>query len=313
MNQSRSSLLGDLDVEVTLDAPIGSGTWFGIGGSADILASPRTESSLIELVTRCADHSVPVRVLGGGANLLVDDGGVDGVVVQLNHEHFKQIRYTAKGDITAACVGAGVNLFDLVQETKRRGLHGVEMMAGIPGSAGGGVRMNAGGAWGQLSDCLKTISIVSLDGTHHVFDAASLGFRYRGSDLPHGIITQCTISLQEDDPITVSDRVKKIFQHKKSTQPMADHSAGCAFKNPVDPSTGRHVSAGALIDQAGLKGRSIGSATVSTQHANFIVTSTGANATDIRRLIDDVREEVLSRMGVTLEPEVVIWKRSDHT
>lgn len=312
MSPSRSSLLGDLDVEVTLDAKIGASTWFGIGGRADILASPRTESALTALVARCNDHSVPVRVLGGGANLLIDDGGVDGVVVQLNHKQFQQIRYTAKGDITAASVGAGVNLFDLVQETKRRGLHGFEMMAGIPGTAGGGVRMNAGGAWGQLSDCLKTVSMVAWDGTHHVFDAASLGFRYRGSDLPHGVITACTISLQEDDPITVGDLVKKIFQHKKSTQPMADHSAGCAFKNPIDPSTGRHVSAGALIDQAGLKGRSIGGATVSAHHANFIVTSTGASATDIRRLIDAVREEVITRMGVTLEPEVVIWKRSDH-
>jgi UDP-N-acetylmuramate dehydrogenase len=312
MSPSRSSLLGDLDVEVSLDAQIGASTWFGIGGRADILACPRTESALIELAARCRDQGVPVRVLGGGANLLVDDGGVDGVVVQLNHEHFKTIRYTANGDITSARVGAGVNLFDLVQETKRRGLHGFEMMAGIPGTAGGGVRMNAGGAWGQLSDCLKTVSMVALDGTHHVFDAETLGFRYRGSDLPHGIITECIISLQEDDPIKVSDLVKKIFRHKKSTQPMADHSAGCAFKNPVDPSTGRQMSAGALIDKAGLKGRSIGGATVSDQHANFIVTNTGASATDIRRLIDEIRDEVLSRMGVTLEPEVVIWKRNDQ-
>lgn len=311
MNPSRSSLLGDLDIDLTLNAPIGAMTWYGIGGRADMLASPRTDDALIELVTRCRANDMPVRVLGGGANLLVDDGGVEGVVIKLDHEHFRRVRYTARGDITAAAAGAGTDLFRLVQDTRRRGLHGFEMMAGIPGTAGGAVRMNAGGAWGQISDCLRTVTLLTLHGDVRTMNAADLGFRYRGSDLPTGIITECTLELREDDPIRVRDRVMEIFQHKRSTQPMADHSAGCAFRNPVDTETGRHLSAGAIIDQAGLKGMRSGGAVVSEQHANFIVTEPGASATDVRRLIDEIRSIVLDRMGVSLEPEVVVWKRSD--
>jgi UDP-N-acetylmuramate dehydrogenase len=311
VSPARSSLLGDLDVDITLDAPIGAMTWYGIGGRADLLACPRTDEALIELVRRCRSHDTPVRVLGGGANLLVDDGGVEGVVIKLDHEHFRRVRYTASGDITAAATGAGADLFRLVQDTRRRGLHGFEMMAGIPGTLGGAVRMNAGGAWGQVSDCLRTMTLLSLDGDVQTLDASDLGFRYRGSDLPSGVIMECTLTLQEDDPIRVRDRVMEIFQHKRSTQPMADHSAGCAFRNPVDGDTGRHLSAGALIDQAGMKGRRVGGAVVSEQHANFIVTEPGASATDVRRLIDQIRSLVRERMGVGLEPEVVIWKRSD--
>lgn len=311
MTPARSSLLGDLDVDITLDAPLGAMTWYGIGGRADLLACPRSDKALIDLVTRCRINDTPVRVLGGGANLLVDDGGVDGVVIKLDHEHFRRVRYTARGDITAAAMGAGADLFRLVQDTRRRGLRGFEMMAGIPGTAGGAVRMNAGGAWGQMSDALRTITLLTHDGTVQTLNSADLDFRYRGSDLPSGIIMECTLSLQEDDPIRVRERVMKIFQHKRSTQPMADHSAGCAFRNPVDRDTGRHLSAGALIDQAGLKGRRIGGAMVSDQHANFVVTEPGASASDVRRLIDDIRSLVQERMGVTMEPEIVVWKRSE--
>ena len=310
MTLSRSSLLGDLDVDVTLDAPIGAMTWYGIGGRADLLVSPRTEEAVVELVRRCHRDEVAVRVLGGGANLLVDDEGVDGVVIKLDHEHFRQVQYSASGEITAALAGAGADLFRLVQDTKRRSLRGFEIMAGIPGTIGGGVRMNAGGAWGQLSDCLQTVRHLSLDGEVRELEAASLAFRYRGSALPPGIVLSCTLELSEDDPIRVRDRVMEIFQHKQSTQPLADHSAGCAFRNPIDPSGGRHLSAGALIDSAGLKGHRVGGAVVSEHHANFIVTEPGANATHVRQLVDEVRKNVREQCGIELEPEVVMWSRS---
>ncbi len=306
MSGSRSSLLGDLDVDVSLDAPIGAMTWYGIGGRADLLVSPHTTDALVELVRRCRRDDVEVRVLGGGANLLVDDSGVGGVVVKLDAPPFRQVRYTAHGGITAACVGAGADLFRLVQDTKRRGLAGFEMMAGIPGTVGGAVRMNAGGVWGDMSGCLRTLTHLSLDGDVRVLAAADLGFRYRGSDLPAGIVLESTIELTEDDPIRVRDRVMKIFQQKGSTQPMADHSAGCTFRNPPDGA----LSAGALIDQAGLKGHAVGGASVSPHHANFIITTPGASATDVRRLMDEVRSSVRSHCGVTLQPEVVVWARN---
>jgi len=307
MSVSRSSLLGDLDVAVSLDAPIGAMTWYGIGGRADLLVSPRSVDALVELTRRCRRDSVDVRILGGGANLLVDDAGVGGVVVKLDAPGFRQVRYSASGEVSATSVGAGTDLFRLVQDTKRRGLAGLEMMAGIPGTVGGAVRMNAGGAWGDMSDCLRTVTHLSLDGEVRVFAASDLGFRYRGSELPAGIVLESTIELKEDDPIRVRDRVMEVFQHKRSTQPMADHSAGCAFRNPGQGET--TLSAGALIDQAGLKGLAVGGARVSHQHANFIVTAPGASATDVRRLIDEVRAMVHRHSGIELQPEVVVWTR----
>ncbi len=311
MTVSRSSLFGDLEVDLSLDAPIGAMTWYGIGGRADMLVSPHTEAAAIELMRRCHQEEIPVRVLGGGANLLVDDDGVGGVVMRLDHSTFRHVRYSAQCEITSAICGAGADLFRLVQDTKRRGLAGFEMMSGIPGTVGGAVKMNAGGAWGAISDCLQTVHHLSLDGTMRIFDADGLGFRYRGSDLPPGMVLQVTVALHEDDPISVSDRVKEIFLHKRSTQPMADHSAGCAFRNPICPDDQPSISAGALIDQAGLKGRKIGGAVVSDQHANFILTEPGASANDVRRLIEEVRCVVQDVHGVTLESEVVIWGRDD--
>ena len=309
---ARSSLLGDIDVDVTLDAPIGAMTWYGIGGRADMLVSPHHTDALVTLLQRCRDEDMPVRVLGGGANLLVDDAGVDGVVVRLDHEWFRDLQFNASGDVTAAQVSAGVDLFRLVQDLARRGLAGLEMMAGIPGTVGGAVRMNAGGSWGQFSDRLDTIAAVDFNGEFQTWAADDLAFRYRDSNLPPCIVTSVVLSLQEDDPITVRDRVKRIFQHKRASQPMADHSAGCAFRNPIEASTQRHISAGRLIDEAGLKGHSIGAAMVSDQHANFIVAQPGASASDIRRLIDDVRALVSQRHGIELESEVVVWQRGDR-
>jgi len=313
MTASRSSLLGGLAIDVTFDAPIGAMTWYGIGGRADTLVSPHTDDAVVELVSRCRAQDVPVRILGGGANLLVDDSGVDGIVLRLDNEHFRRVHYSAGSAIGAARAGAGADLFRLVQDTKRRGLAGFEMMAGIPGTIGGAIRMNAGGTWGAISDRLRTITHVSLDGVVRHLQAEEMGFRYRRSDVPPGVILECTLSLTEDDPIEVANRVKEIFQHKRASQPLADQSAGCVFRNPVDPDTGEQISAGAIIDAAGLKGHRIGGALVSDQHANFIVSDPGASATDVRKLIDDVRIRVAQRRGITLEPEVVIWSRGDDT
>jgi len=306
---ARSSLLGDLDADVTLDAPIGAMTWYGIGGHADILVSPKSQEALVTLMQRCRAEEMPVRVLGGGANLLVDDGGVDGVVIRLDHEHFRSTAFNARGDVTAARVGAGVDLFRLVQDMARRGLAGFEMMAGIPGTIGGAVRMNAGGTWGAMSDVLEVITAVDFDGLLRSWNASDLAFQYRCSNLPPCVVTDVTLTLHETDPIDVRDRVKQIFQHKRASQPMADHSAGCAFRNPKDPTTHEPLSAGRLIDEAGLKGHHIGGAEVSDQHANFIVARPGASSTDIRKLIDEVQARVAKTSGIELEPEVVIWQR----
>ncbi|MCH2135456.1 MAG: UDP-N-acetylmuramate dehydrogenase [Phycisphaerales bacterium] len=311
MKASRSNLLSGLDVECIPDAPIGPMTWYGIGGRADMLVSPRTMEAAAEVVRRCRQERMPVRILGGGANLLVDDEGVDGVVLRLDQACFRQEAFNRSGSVTAARIGGGVDLFSLVTALARRGLSGFEHMAGIPGTVGGAVNMNAGGTGGDMGQALESVDMVLLDGSTRTFGVDDFDYDYRSTSLPRGLVTSVVLSLEEDDPIEVRDRVKTFFAAKKAAQPMADHSAGCAFKNPLDPQTASRISAGKLIDEAGLKGLSVGGASISTRHANFIVVQPGASSRDVQSLMHSARERVADHCGVELQREVVVWSRRD--
>jgi len=306
---TRSNLIAGLDAECIAEAPIGPLTWYGIGGRADMLVSPHTLEAAVELVRRCRHAEVAIRMLGGGANLLVDDDGVDGVVLRLDQPCFRDIEFNRTGSVTAARIGGGVDLFGLVTELARRGLRGFEHMAGIPGTIGGAVRMNAGGSGGDVSGALDSVEMILLDGTRRTFNADAIEFRYRGSTLPEGLVTSAVLHLQEDDPVDVRQRVKEFFAAKKAGQPMADHSAGCAFRNPVDPVTGNQVPAGRIIDEVGLKGLAHGGARVSDRHANFIVVEPGASSRDVQSLMATIRSRVAASTGIQLEREVVIWSK----
>lgn len=305
-----AALFADLSVRVETDASLASHTWFGIGGRADVLVHPQDEASLVTLVRRCHQSEIPLRVLGSGANLLVSDDGVDGVVVKLDSPAFRALRANAKGSLEAIRAGAGVDLAKLVNDCARRGLEGLSPMAGIPASVGGAIRMNAGGRFGSIGDAVHAVSLLSLDGSTRVYPASEIRFEYRETSLPAGVILWASFSLREDDPIKVRDRVKEIFAHKKSTQPLAEHSAGCMFRNPVAPS-GERLSAGALIDRAGLKGRSVGGARVSERHGNFITVAPGTRSADVEALVRLIRERVLETQGIELQTEVVFWRRGE--
>ena len=309
MTLDRSNPVSGLDADCVADAPIGPLTWYGIGGRADMLVSPHTLEAAAELVRRCRHAELAVRLLGGGANLLVDDDGVDGVVLRLDQPCFRNIEFNRIGSVTAGRIGGGVDLFGLVTAFARRGLGGFEHMAGIPGTIGGAVRMNAGGSGGDVSCALDSVDMILLDGTMCTFNADAVEFRYRGSTLPEGIVTSAVLRLQEDDPVDVRQRVKRFFATKKAGQPMADHSAGCAFRNPLDIATGDRVSAGRIIDEAGLKGLAHGGARVSDRHANFIVVEPGASSRDVQSLMTIIRSRVAESRGIQLEREVVIWSR----
>ncbi|MAB82678.1 MAG: UDP-N-acetylenolpyruvoylglucosamine reductase [Phycisphaerae bacterium] len=310
---SRSQLFGDLDVTAQLDAPIGAErTWFGIGGKADALVSPQTEEALVTLIERCAQSSTPVRILGKGANLLVDDDGVDGVVVLLDTPAFSGLKFNREGRVHRLHAMAGADLFKTVNELKRQGLAGMEQMAGIPGTIGGGLRMNAGGSYGCIGDTVDTVRCCSMSGEVLYYERSQLEFSYRKSNLPECIVLSATFNLEPDDPVAVRSRVSEIWAAKKASQPMADHSAGCAFRNPLDRD-GERVPAGRLIDEAGLKGLAEGGASVSTQHGNFIITDPNATASHVRRLMRIVQDRVMDHHGIRLEPEVVIWERTGIT
>jgi UDP-N-acetylmuramate dehydrogenase len=310
-----ASLYADLDVVAELDRPLGPLTWYGVGGAADVLIHPRSVDALATLVERCHRDAIPLRVLGSGANLLVDDEGVDGVVVLLDDPAFKAVEFNADGLVERMRVHGGASMERLVTECARRGLRGVEQMSGIPASLGGAIRMNAGGKFGAIGDAVDAVAVVGTDGELRVYGRDELHFGYRETNLPAGVVAWAVLRVEPDDPVACRKRVLEIFSYKKSTQPMGASSAGCMFRNPTMPD-GSRESAGRLIDLAGLKGTRIGAAVVSEEHGNFLafdrVKRAGhGSAADMRRLVERVQVEVLRRFGVELATEVVFWRRGE--
>jgi UDP-N-acetylmuramate dehydrogenase len=282
---------------VRLDVPLAPLTWFGLGGPAKYLVVPQDVTQLKAIVARLRESEIPMYVLGSGANLLVSDGGVNGAVITLSGPEFKKVAID-KATVTA---GAGKDVQKLVLECTHAGLSGLECLAGIPGSVGGEIMMNAGGAFGDIGSSVQTVTIMDTHGAVYVREKDDLVFEYRASNISAKFILGATFTLAEDDPQRIMNKVKEIWMYKKNSQPLADKSAGCIFKNP------RGLSAGALIDQTGLKGTTIGGAEVSAKHANFITAKKGSKAADVLALIELCRQRVKDKFDVELETEVVIW------
>ncbi len=311
------TLAGGLDLAIEHGAPIP--TWFGIGGGADRLARP----SSVEELRRCLDIDPRARVLGDGANLLVEDEGVGELVVALAGPVFGAIDWNAgaHADRPLVRAGAGVHLPRLITEAVRRGLGGLEGLGGVPATIGGAVVMNAGGRYGQIADVVERIHAVDRTGGVHAIRRDEIDFGYRRSGLQDLVVTGAELRLTPADPSGLRARLKQVMAEKKAAQPLADRSAGCVFRNPtldraIDGIGGRgdRVSAGLLIDRAGCKGMRSGAAQVSHAHANFIVARPDgehgrARARDVIELIERVRNRVLDRFGVPLVTEVVIWRR----
>jgi len=296
-------------VQIEVDAPIP--TWFGVGGRADRLARPTT----VEELRQCVELDPDLRVLGDGANLLVDDAGVSELVVDLSGGVFREVAVHDETGFVVA--GAGARLPQLINECVRRGLGGLETLAGIPASVGGAVVMNAGGAFGEIRESVLRVHAMDRAGREHGIDRSHIDFGYRRSRLNHLIVTSVEFVLRPGDPETLRKRLWECMEYKKRTQPLREDSAGCVFKNPTlgdaiegVGGSGERVSAGLLIDRAGLKGTRVGGAEVSAHHANFIVTHGGATARDVIDLIALVQDRVRERFGVTLDREVVVWERS---
>jgi len=272
-------------------------TWLRLGGPARYFLRPTGTTQLREVFRRCRENGVPIYVLGMGANLLVGESGVNGAVVKLNGDLFNQI--AVEGD--RLTVGAGADLRRVVVRTVREGLAGMHCLAGIPGTVGGAIRMNAGGAWGDIGSLVQRLEVMDTDGETIRRERDELVFEYRRTSLAEPLILQAEFTLSPSDPKQVLQQVREIWTYKKNTQPLRTHNAGCIFKNP------RQMSAGALIDQAGLKGARCGGAVVSDRHANFIVAEPGTKASDVLKLISIVREKVADQFGVHLELEVQVW------
>jgi UDP-N-acetylmuramate dehydrogenase len=294
---TKTNPFAGLDEIVTENEPLGPHTWYKIGGPARWYVRPRSIEELFEASRRCAHNEIRMFVLGLGANLLVGDAGVDGAVFRLDQEAWRTVKF----DKNMVEVGAGVDMQKLILRTCRQGLAGIECLAGIPGTIGGGVRMNAGGKFGDIGAVVTRVMVMDSEGT--IFDRLKddLVFDYRRTNISAPFILNATLELEEDDPERITKKTKEIWMYKRNTQPLNTKNAGCVFKNP------RGLSAGALIDQAGLKGMTVGGAQVSTVHANFIVAQPGCMADDVLRLIKIIQEKVFERNQINLETEVRIW------
>ncbi len=286
-----------LEEIVREDEPLAGHTWFGIGGPASFFVEPRTVEELGEVVRRCAEHEVPVRVIGSGANLLVDDAGVKGAVIRLLGGEFGEVT-SVEGGLRA---GAGADMGRLVLRCVREGLSGLECLTGVPGSVGGCVKMNAGGAFGDIGSVIESVAVMTDGGEVFTRHRDDLAFAYRSTNISARFVLGAELRLAPDDPQRILRQVKQIWIYKKNTQPLGDRNAGCIFKNP------RGVSAGALIDRAGMKGRRVGGAYVSEKHANFILADDGATASDVLKLINQIRDAVYEMAGVYLELELEVW------
>lgn len=300
-------VLEPINVEPVAQIP----TWFKVGGGADALATPVSSEQAAALIDQW--RGGPVRVLGDGANLLVDDAGIDGLVLDLRRLDTVDFTRGPAGQTHIVCAQAGANLPKLITECVRRGLGGLEGLAGIPASVGGAVVMNAGGAFGEIASCVAAVRGIDPQGRPVSLNRSEIPFAYRHSGLKGLVITDVEFALvpvPEAQRPALRERLKEVMAYKARTQPMADNSAGCFWKNPGDlTDASQRTSAGKLIDECGLKGAKVGGAMVSPRHANFVVTEPGCTARDILELMGLVRRRVHDHVGIWLTPEVVVWTR----
>ena len=278
------------------DEPMSRHTTFRVGGPADALFLPESEDQLVRALAAAKALDMPALVIGNGSNLLVRDGGIRGLVIALG-EGFSRV--TVAGETLEA--QAGASLARVAAAAQAHGLAGLEFASGIPGTLGGGCAMNAGAYGGQLSDVLLDARVL-LDGAIHTLslEEMQMGYRTTRPLREGGIVLSARFGLRRDDPVEILARMKALNARRREKQPLNLPSAGSVFKRPEG-----HF-AGALIEQAGLKGRRVGGAQVSEKHAGFIVNAGGATAKDVTDLIELVQREVEARSGIRLETEVRI-------
>ena len=291
-------IFSGLEKIVETKHPLAKETWYGLGGPADYFIRPQDTEQLALVVKRCNENRVPIYVLGYGSNLLVSDEGVRGAVIQLKSDNFSQITFV-KEQIIA---GAGVELSRLVLTCAKKGLSGLEPLTGIPGSVGGAVRMNSGGNFGDIGTVVESVTLMDKNGKVSEKKKPELQFDYRQTNITAKFILEAKINMTAGDPEQITKTIKENWVYKKNNQPLNTINSGCIFKNS------RGLSAGAMIDRAGLKGLQIGGAVVSEKHANFFIAQKGCTSRDVMRLIELVKEKVQKQFNVELELEIEIWK-----
>ena len=282
--------------QILVNEPMAKHTTMRVGGPADVLFLPDSAGEVARALAWAGELGVPALLMGNGSNLIVRDGGVRGLVISLG-ERFSRIRVQGE-ELTAQ---AGASLKRVAAAAQEAGLSGLEFAAGIPGTLGGGVAMNAGAYGGQVSDVLVDAQVL-LDGEAVTLTRAEMEMGYRSTvPLKRGLpVLSARFRLTRDDPEAIAERARRFNALRREKQPLSFPSAGSVFKRPVGQ------FAGALIEAAGLKGLTVGGAQVSEKHAGFIINLGDATATDVLKLIAEVQRRVQAHAGVWLETEVRI-------
>ena len=287
------------NVELRFDEPMSRHTSFRIGGPVAVMAFPKSAEELAEILKVSALMDITPAILGAGTNVLAPDEGMDGLVVCLKDcmGGMEQL------DETTIRVAAGVTMTRAAMFAANLGLGGMEFAHGIPGTIGGGVYMNAGAYGGEIKDICTFVDVMDKEGNITRRTAEEMKFSYRHSVLEDegGIVLAAEFKLTPASAEDVKARMKELQAKRSASQPLDLPSAGSAFKRPVGG------FAAALIDQAGLKGYTVGGAGISTKHAGFAVNVGGATAADVRNLLSQVSDIVFEKSGIRLEPEVRIW------
>ncbi|MFQ6131910.1 MAG: UDP-N-acetylmuramate dehydrogenase [Armatimonadota bacterium] len=288
-------LAGVPDLEVRTDEPLCGHTSFGIGGPADVLALPGSVSAVQHVVAAALELGQPLTIIGSGTNLLVRDGGVRGIVLKIADN---LARTCVEG--TSVRAQAGARMSTVAQAAAAASLSGLEFAAGIPGTVGGAVLMNAGAYGGEMGEVVDWVEVVDAEAQVRRLAREELGFGYRHSALmdTRSIVVGAQMTLAPGRPEAIAARTTELLQRRQSKQPLDLPSAGSVFKRPE----GRY--AGQLIEQARCKGMRVGQAEVSRKHAGFIVNLGGASAADVEELIRRVQEAVARDSGVRLELEI---------
>lgn len=306
------------------EAPLADRTTMRVGGRAEWLLEPATPDELVRAHAASRERGIVPRILGGGANLVVEDGLLPGVVIATS-----RLRYILRpglnedpsgqwsgepragapsADDTRLVAWCGATIPGLVRAATELGWSGLEGLAGVPGQIGGATAMNAGGRWGDFWDVVESVRVLDCDsGSVRDLPRAECRPTYRDGGMQGFVVLGAVVRLRPDSPPAVQSRVSEYLQTKRRVQPVTEWSAGCIFKNP-DPAKSSGRSAGKLIEDCGAKRLSRGDAVVSELHGNFIVNRGRASAADVFTLIEDVRDLVREKSGVELSVEVKTWR-----
>ncbi len=269
-------------------------TTFRVGGPAEYYVRPK-RTQVAEILSLCQTYDIPWLVIGNGSNLLVGDGGIEGLVLEFGQE---AAQVTAEGNVITA--QAGAPLFAVARKAAEHSLTGMEFASGIPGTIGGAVVMNAGAYGGEMSQIVRKATVLTPEGIEKELSLEELDFGYRHSSIPvhHYIVLDVELLLQPGDVRQIEERMAELRSQRSKKQPLEFPSAGSTFKRPEG------YFAGKLIEDAGLRGYRVGDAQVSEKHCGFVINRGQAAAADIRQLISDVQKKVENQFGVKLDTEV---------